>query len=223
MILSLGLNHAIFSRNTKWNQAFTRNMQGANFLNLIPQTWIDLTRPKTDEQRSKWNWFHTKESLKKFQVQNRTRPFHPPTVSSFRTNFQNVISDDLEIRSSFHFSAQTLASFIVLKVYNTLDNIIIISIWKAYTLSSYHIIAMATHWVPSSDPKWEHERVRCDQNCRWITINIIAINRPAKSFTKTLVRRTRIIIHFPFMHKFQISCIFNNLSPERLSNFIFSK
>ena len=97
MILSLGLNHAIFSRNTKWNQAFTRNMQGANFLILIPQPWIYLTRPKTDEQSSKWNWFHTKESLKKFQVQNRTRPFHPPTVSSFRTNFQNVISDDLEI------------------------------------------------------------------------------------------------------------------------------
>ena len=104
-----------------------------------------------------------------------------------------------------------------------LDNIIIISIWKAYTLSSYHIIAMATHWVPSSDPKWELERVRCDQNCRWITINIIAIKRPAKSFTKTFVRRTRIVIHFPFMHKFQISCIFNNLSPERVSNFIFSK
>ena len=75
-----------------------------------------------------------------------------------------------------------------------LDNIIIISIWKAHTLSSYHIIAMATHWVPSSDPKWEIERVRCDQNCRWITINIIAFKRPAKSFTKTLVRRARIII-----------------------------
>lgn len=93
----------------KMKSGFHKEYAGCKLLNSYTPTWIYLTRPKTDEQSSKWNWFHTKESLKKFQVQNRARPFHPPTVSSFRTNFQNVISDDLEIRSSFHFSAQTLA------------------------------------------------------------------------------------------------------------------